>query len=318
MSISRREYIKTCFAFLTMLPAKHLFAGEKKQSISSGEGNFHYIYSNPKLRERFLSFYKNVFHLYPEKEFHQLIETLTKRYRQDEQVYRALQTSLEDIKPFLASLRYTLPALAKQKKIMTNQTLQLLDKKRQYEGYLEIGTTGRYLSQLEDKLKINNERYLLHNTEPGYNPEDIMERGQISKIGKFVDMGDYSNEFAKVIHPGSLDLVTVYIGFHHCPLEKREAFISSVRDVMKPGGKLILRDHDASNEDMLHIAALAHDTFNAGTHQQWKINHQEVRNFYSLKFIIDYLGKQGLRYDGKVLFQEGDPTRNGLMAFTRV
>lgn len=318
MSISRREYIKLCLAFIASLPVKQLFASDQNINMPGTVGNFHYIYNNPRLRDNFFHFYRNVFHLYPEKEFHRLIETLTKKYQNDEQVYRALQASLDDIKPFLGSFRYALPALAKQKNVMTNQTLQLLDKKRHYEGYLEIGTTGRYLSQLEDELTINDERYLLHTIEAGYGPEDIVERGQLSKIGKFVDMGDYSIKFAKAIHPDSLDLVTVYIGFHHCPIEKREAFISSIRDVIKPGGKLILRDHDASNEDMLHIAALAHDTFNAGTDEHWNTNQQEVRNFYSLKFIIDYLGKLGLRYDGKVLFQEGDPTRNGLMAFTRV
>lgn len=318
MNISRREYMKACLAMAVSLSAKSLFASNQTQRLSMGEGNFHYIYSDPKLRERFFDFYKNVFHLYPENEFHGLIDKLTKKYRNDEQIYTALQASLDDIKPFLSNFRYALPALAKQKQEMTSQTLQLLDNKKHYKGYLEIGTTGRYLSQLEDELSISDERYLLHTQQAGYSPEDMIERGQFTKIGKFVDMGDYATDFTKVIQPNSLELVTVYIGFHHCPIEKREAYISAVRDVIKPGGKLILRDHDANNQDMLHIAALAHDTFNAGTLENWKTNQNEVRNFYSLKFIIDYLDKLGLRYDGKVLFQKGDPTRNGLMSFTRV
>ena len=318
MSISRREYIKFCLVSLALYPCKPLLASASKAPAQIGSGNFHYIYTSPELRDRFFHFYENVFHLYPEKELHQLIETLTKQHKTDKAVYQALQSSLDEITPFLASFRYALPALAKQKKEMTSQTLQLLDNRKRYNGYLEIGTTGRYLGQLEDRLNISDERYLLHTTEAGYEPEDMIERGQLTKIGKFVDMGNYATDFTRVIKPGSLDLVTVYIGFHHCPLEKRDGFISSVRDSIRPGGKLILRDHDAKNNDMLHIAALAHDTFNAGTNEKWQTNENEVRNFYSLKYIIDYLGKRGLRYDGKVLFQEGDPTRNGLMAFTRV
>ena len=317
MSISRRDCIKSCLALVASLSTNSLFASEQNISTKGKSGNFHYIYSNPKLKDEFFRFYQNVFHLYPEKELHALIATLTDKYQEDESIYQALQASLNEIKPFLGDFRYALPALAKQKAIMTHQTLKLLDTKRNYEGYLEIGTTGRYLSQLENKLNINEQRYLLHTTEAGYSPEDIIERGQISKIGKFVDLGDYSTSFTNVIQPASLDLVTVYIGFHHCPLVKREEFISAVRDVMKPGAKLILRDHDASNEDMLHVAALAHDTFNAGTNEHWKTNQNEVRNFYSLSYIVSYLEKLGLRYDGKVLFQQGDPTRNGLMAFTR-
>jgi hypothetical protein len=228
-----------------------------------------------------------------------------------------LQKSLADIKPILAELRYAVPALTNQQNIMTEQTLQLLGDKKRFEGYMEIGSTGRYISRLQDALDIRSERYLLHTVEAGYGPEDIVERGQLSKIGSFVDMGNYSSAFAQTVNAGSPDLITVYIGFHHCPIPKREEFISSVRDCLKPGAKLILRDHDARDETMRRITALAHDTFNAGTSQSWNTNEKELRNFYPPEFIIGYLEKLGLRYDGKVLFQDGDPTRNGLMSFTK-
>ena len=152
---------------------------------------------------------------------------------------------------------------------------------------------------------------MLHTQEAGYGPEDIVERGQLGKIGTFIDMDDYSSQFARIIPQNSLQLVTVYIGFHHCPLHKRESFISSVRDVMAPGGTLILRDHDANSEDLRRIAALAHDTFNAGTDETWQFNKAELRNFYSLQFIISCLENLGFRHRGEVLFQQGDPTRNG-------
>lgn len=320
MNISRREYIKYCLALLATYPARHVLATNSLTATATNKtvGNFQYIYSNKDLRDTFLDFYSNVFHLYPENELHQLIYNLTKKNETDHAIYKALQASLNNIKPFLSDFRYALPALAKQKKEMTRQTLQLLDTNKRYEGYMEIGTTGRYLSQLEDELDIQGEQFLLHTTAAGYGPLDIIDRGQLTKIGQFVDMGQYSTAFTKVIEKNSLDLVTVYIGFHHCPMEKREKFISAVRDRLKPGGKLILRDHDARNEDLWRIAALAHDTFNAGTKETWSTNHKEVRNFYSFDYITGYLNKLGLRYDGNVLYQKGDPTRNGLMAFTKV
>ena len=322
MNISRREYIKYCLAMMASVSTHSVFAASVMKEFSDykidrSTGNFRYIYSNQKLRDQFLDFYTNVFHLYPEKELHNLVYQLTLKLKSDDAIYKELQASLSEIKPFLADFRYSLPALAKQKKEMTRQTLQLLDRKKRYEGYMEIGTTGRYLGQLEDMLTIGDERYLLHTVEAGYSPLDIIDRGQLTKIAQYVDMGQYSSAFSKTIKKNSLELVTVYIGFHHCPLTKREEFISAVRDVIKPGGTLILRDHDARNEDNWRIAALAHDTFNAGTSASLESNHNEVRNFYSLKYIITYLGKLGLRYEGKVLFQKGDPTRNGLMAFTR-
>ena len=131
-------------------------------------------------------------------------------------------------------------------------------------------------------------------------------------------MGNYSTQFADVIPHNSLDLVTVYIGFHHCPLNYRERFVSAVRDVIRPGGKLVLRDHDVRDERSWRIAALAHDTFNAGTSETWEFNQNELRNFYSLRFIIDYVENLGFKHGGQLYFQRGDPTRNGLTAFTKI
>ena len=313
--INKREFLQGLVALLTVSATRSSIAG----AVSNGDvGNFEYVYSNPELRQNFLEFLTNVFHLYPEQEFHDALVRLSKLGTSDREVYAALQQSLEEIQPFLGALRYAIPALSKQKAIMTEQTLKLLDPKARYQGHLEIGSTGRYIGALEDELDIRGDVFLLHTHEAGYGAEDIVERGQLGKIGEFIDLNDYSPQLANTIPQGSLDLVTVYIGFHHCPLSKRKAFISAVRDVIRPGGTLILRDHDAHNEDLRRTAALAHDTFNAGTDETWRFNDSELRNFYSLQFIIDYLEELGFRHRGKTLFQPGDPTRNGLTAFTRV
>lgn len=315
--MNRRDCIAALGALLTIPVNRRVFADEIV--IPDAEiGNFRYIYKNPELRREFLDFLTNVFHLYPEQEFHEVLTRLVQPDVTDQQVYEALQVELAGIQPFLAPLRYAIPALIKQKAIMADQTMMLLDPGARYDGHLEIGSTGRYISILENRLDITGDVFLLHTQEGGYGPEDIVERGQIAKIGTHIDMGNYSSNFAKLIPSNSLDLVTVFIGFHHCPIEKREEFISSVRSVIKPGGKLILRDHDAHNEDMWRIAALAHDTFNAGIDENWQFNSDELRNFYSLRYITDYLENIGFKHDGQIYFQRGDPTRNGLMGFTKV
>ncbi len=313
--INKREFLQGLVALLTVAATRGGVAG----TVSGGDvGNFEYVYSNPELRRDFLDFLTNVFHLYPEQKFHNVLVRLSKPGTSDREVYAALKKELDEIQPFLGALRYAIPALSKQKAIMTEQTLKLLDPEARYEGHLEIGSTGRYIGALEDTLDIRGDVFLLHTHEAGYGPEDIVERGQLGKIGEYIDLNDYSPRLASNIPQSSLDLVTVYIGFHHCPTSKRRTFISSVRDVIRPGGTLILRDHDAHNEDLRRTAALAHDTFNAGTDETWRFNASELRNFYSLQFIIDYLEDLGFRHRGKVLFQPGDPTRNGLTAFTRV
>lgn len=285
---------------------------------SGNVGNFRYIYSDPGLKRAFLDFLTNVFHLYPEHELHETIARLAMSRESDRQVYEALQAELGDLSPFLGAFRYAVPALNKQKKIMADQTLRLLDPDATYDGHLEIGSTGRYIGILEDRLDITGDVFLLHTREAGYGPEDILDRGQLGKIGTHIDMGNYSTRFADVIPHDSLDMVTAFIGFHHCPLEKRRAFISAVRDVLRPGGLLILRDHDCHNEDAWRVAALAHDTFNAGTEETWTFNAAELRNFYSIRFIIDLVEDSGFRNNNMLLYQPGDPTRNALTAFIKV
>ena len=281
-------------------------------------GNFRYIYSNPQLKREFLDFLTNVFHLYPEHDLHAALERLALSQESDRDVYEALQAEMGDLSPFLGAFRYAIPALVKQKKIMAAQTRMLIDPDARYDGHLEIGSTGRYIGILEDELNITGDVFLLHTREAGFGPEDIADRGQLAKIGTHIDMGNYSTRFADVIPHNSLDMVTVFIGFHHCPLETRHEFISAVRDVLRPGGVLILRDHDCHDEDAWRMAALAHDTFNAGTAETWQFNADELRNFYSIRFIIDLVEGLGMDNNNMLLYQPGDPTRNALTAFRKI
>ncbi len=316
-AMNRRECIAGMGAFIAAALSPGALASMAKAQPDA-VGNFRYIYSNPQLKREFLGFLTNVFHLYPEHELHVTLARLVSTRDTDREVYEALQAELDDLSPFLGAFRYAIPALIKQKQIMADQTLMLIDREATYDGHLEIGSTGRYIGILEDKLDITGDVFLLHTREAGYGPEDIVDRGQIAKIGTHIDMGNYSTEFAKIIPRNSLDMVTVFIGFHHCPLETRQQFISAVRDVIRPGGVLILRDHDCYNEDAWRMAALAHDTFNAGTEESWQFNTDELRNFYSIRFIIDLVEKTGFRNNNMLLFQPGDPTRNGLTAFRKI
>ncbi|CAA0079110.1 Uncharacterised protein [Zhongshania aliphaticivorans] len=281
-------------------------------------GNFSYIYHRDELREQFYHFLVNVFHLYPEQELHKLIQSVATSYSADKAIYQQLQQNLGNIKPFLSELTFALPALAKQKETMREQTCSLLDTNRRYEGYLEIGSTGRYLDTLEESLDIVGERFFIAEQLPSYSLADMLDRGQIIEAGHSIPLADYSPALASTIPKQSLDLVTVYIGLHHCPPSLREQFIGSIRDAMKPGAYLVVRDHDAHNEDMQAMVGLAHDVFNMGTNESWDYNNKELRHFYSLAFLDDWLSRSGFKSNGEKLYQHGDPTRNALMLYQKV
>ena len=74
--------------------------------------------------------------------------------KDDESIYLEVQSKLDDITPTLSSFRYVLPSLTKQKDEMARQTLVLLGENSTFDGYLEIGSSGRYLDYLEEKVNI--------------------------------------------------------------------------------------------------------------------------------------------------------------------
>jgi len=312
--MNRRIFIK---ATLLLVASTQVLSNGIVNLFESTKSNFKFIYQNSKLKAQFYKFLQNVFHLYPEVEFHQLISNTTEQEAGDKEIYLKAQAKVGDISPWNSIFKYQLPALTKQKDEMAIQTLALLGMGSTYDGYLEIGSSGRYLDYLEEKIHINGERYYADGKAPGYAITEMVDRGQISIGASYIPMADYNTKYSDVIPNNSLDLVTVYIGFHHCPIHLRTQFICSISDTMRKGAKLILRDHDCHSEDQMTIVALAHDVFNMGTKETWEYNKAEVRNFYSLDFIIDFVENLGFTFSEKTVFQDGDPTKNALMMFTK-
>jgi SAM-dependent methyltransferase len=315
MKRSRRDVLRGLGLGLALglAPAQVLLA---KERVSS-PGNFSFIYNEAATREKFKKFLVNVFHLFPEDDLHELIFQAVKQGLDDEAAYNQVQARLGDIKPFLGDLRYSLPTLAKQKRVLADQTVALIDADRRYEGYLEIGSNGRFLDALEERLDIEGPCFSVADRAPTSSAIDIMDRGQLRKAGEFIDMNGYRPALSRQVPAQSLDLVTVYIGFHHCPVTLREEFLSQIRQVLRPGGTLIVRDHNVKDEAMWRMVALAHDVFNMGTQETWKYNDAELRNFYPLAKLERMMSAAGFKAEGKRLLQVGDPTLNTLMKFKR-
>lgn len=281
-------------------------------------GNFQFIYSSKGYRDEFYNFLVNVFHLYPEQPLHQAIAKLTDDSNSDRVIYERLQRILPDIKPLLADLTYAVPALLQQKEILGEQSLKLLDPNRRYDGYLEFGSGGRYLDDLEERLDLVGERFMVAERKPNYSITDQIDRGQVCIAGSYIPLGNYQTDLGATIAPSSIDLVTVFIGFHHCPIDLRGDFLASIRTVMRPGAYLVVRDHHAHDKKMVRMVALAHDVFNMGTRESWGYNDDELRNFYDLGFLHRLLISAGFAGGETKLYQSGDPTLNALMVYRKV
>jgi FAD/FMN-containing dehydrogenase len=295
--------------------APTLHEGDVQVELPDSE--FHRVYADVNQRDNFYRFLQNIFHLYPEDRFHALIRQACRNHGDDSSIYRQVQQMLPQIKTFLSEFTYALPALKKQKKEMLRQTLELLGDKRSISGYIEIGSTGRYISALKGPIRFRGEVVLINDVAPTNSPADIMERGGLSQIGRWLPLDMYAPISAEEVRDHSVDLVTCYIGLHHIDPPDLQPFLASIHRVLRPGGLFIVRDHDVTNQEMDDFVSLAHTVFNLGLGASWETNFAEPRFFASIDDWVARLAAAGFKDNGARLLQENDPTRNVLMAFTK-
>jgi len=283
----------------------------------AGDSEFLTVYGDIVSRDDFYRFLQTIYHLYPEHRFHQLIIEACSRFDGDREIYEELARRLPEIRPPAADLTYALPALVRQKREMLRQTTEILPRGTRIDGYLEIGSTGRYVKGLRKALDISGPVFLTQDRPPDFSPPEIMERGGLRYAGRFFPLDDYAPIPPSVVADGSLDLVTYFIGLHHCPRERLGAYVASVHRVLRPGGHFVLRDHDAGTEERRRFCALVHTVFNAGLGVPWETDREELRLFEGIDFWVDAVSRQGFRDTGRRLLQDHDPSLNTLLCFAR-
>ncbi|MFT4624172.1 MAG: SAM-dependent methyltransferase [Myxococcota bacterium] len=283
-----------------------------RAALASPESTFHAIYDHVVLRDQFFGFLQHVFHLYPEDRLHYLIREATAAHAGDEAIYREVVAGIPEIKPLLSELTYAIPALQVQKTVLASQTVRLVGD-GEVDGYVEVGTTGRYVRQLSERVSLRGPLWVVNDRPPAATPVDWIERGQLAEIGTFVPLGGYDP--LTPIPDASVDLVTVMIGLHHCPDDALEAFVADLRRVLRPAGHLVIREHDAEGADLQAVVTLAHDVFNAGTGVDWPGNQAELRHFRPLTEWFEVLARGGFVQSGDLLAQPHDPTRNLLVHY---
>ncbi len=278
---------------------------------------FKTVFSNTNWSDDFYRFLQVIYRLYPEDKFHSLIASTAKEKSTDEEIYTTVQKGLPKIKPFLSELTLALPALKKQKKEMARQTLQLLGTRKEINGYLEIGSTGRYISELRKDISLSGNIYLTNDIAPSNSIADIFERGQLRRFGKFIPL-TYQPINKNHIADESIDLITCNIGLHHCPTELLDGYIKSIHRVLRKGGFFIMRDHDVRTPEMATFVSLVHTVFNLGLDVSWETDSSEFKLFKSIDEWSKIISVVGFKDDGKRILQDKDPSDNTLTCFTKL
>ena len=290
---------------------------EPEAEVPADAGSFARVFGRTRSRDGFFSFLQVVFNLFPEAQFHHMIWEETKKGGGDESVYKRVQARLGEISPRLKMLRYDLPSLWTQKKEMLKETKELLGPDfGKINGYVEVGYPGRHIKDFRKELGVSGQVWVVNETEPGYGPADVAERGGARKTFKFVE-NHYEPITPEQIPDASADLVTVFIGLHHAPPEKLDAYLASLRRILRPGGRLVIREHDVDSPEMEAMADLAHTVYDAGIGMPWEQHAKDTRNFFSRKSLGALVEKAGFHDTGKSILQANDPSKNTLMEFVR-
>ncbi|WP_047258386.1 FAD-binding protein [Chromobacterium subtsugae] len=279
---------------------------------------FHQVFDDVGLSDAFYRFLQTVFRIAPEDRLHQLIREACRHCGDEESVYRYLQQRFAGIRPALADLRYAVPSLLRQKREMTRQTLALLNGRRRFDGYAEIGSKGRYYRGLAAALDIRGPRFFIDEHAQTFSPADILERGQFKRLPRHLPLNDYAPICPNAIPDASLDLLTCYVGLHHMTPDTLTAFLASAARALRPDGLFIVRDHDVCDDSMRALVSLAHTVFNAGLGESWETNQRELRYFAPVAHWSRCLRTAGFEDSGQRLLQANDPTANTLLCFVRL
>lgn len=316
----------------------HLFASATSPLTAPASAtpisNFRRVYSSQTLKNEFAKFLKTIFFTLDAGKVEVLMaQLLADPSKSDEEIYNALAASMTLLKKPLAPLRQ-IHALNVLKKGMGAQCQQLMHpfESGKFHDYMEI-YDRRYIRTLRKMAGLPLDGQTI-----SYSNSASLSLSQRIEIGfpfsnafkKHVCLNDESCKDPELEpelthHPlgpevadQSLDFVSAIGGLHHVPESRIDAFAGSIHKKLRPGGVILLRDHDIKSEDQAALVWLVHTFVNAAAGTSWQVDSQEIRNGKSLEEWSQFMKTHGfVKVSTKDLILTDDPTDNAMMAFVR-
>lgn len=271
-------------------------------------------------RKEIASFMDNVLRQLPSDKVIKLIDSINNKSSHtldDAQLYEKLCNAITPLRSHLDIIKI-INLINFQKNLLGKQIQTLLTDIPSFQNCLEIGTPGTYLSTINSK--INGEIYALLE-QPRIT--DILQAHSWNPFAGFkgysksISLNNYE-PISSEIPNNHLDLIVCTIGLHHVPPHKLDAFVTSIKRVLRPGGTFLLREHDAQSEDAKALAYAAHSIYNAIIPQESTTTEmQEIRNFKSLMYWKTLLQEYGFTISSQELLQDGDTTLNTFIKCTK-
>lgn len=268
-----------------------------------------YTDEHPENNKQLRGFLNVVFRQVDTDRFMTIYNDTVKNATSSEEVYsKLLQRSGESKGHIFKRLSRGLNALKLEKATLEESITKVMDVQATRKGYVEIGMPGRMVSSMSSLANVKGKKIVVNEE------ESLIQSGFPKPY----------NEFQKLtydplnIPKESVDVVSCFAGLHHCPEEKMDAFVESIRNSLTEGGVFLLREHDTDNPEMERLAGIVHSVFNCNTGVSLENEKAEVRNFKSVKQWIELLERHGFKLVSNPLIREGDTSKNALLKFVKV
>lgn len=261
-------------------------------------------------------FLSNVFQQVDVEAFMKMYEEIIENSENGKQIYQQLLERSHEVKGNLISkIKAPLMALKNERGTLANNIKKMFDPSTSIDGYAEIGFPGRMIKSMEKAMKLSGPKIVVNDQERA---TDFIQCGFPKSYDRFVALNDYE---PLNLEENSLGIISCFIGVHHCPKDKLDAFIRSIYKSLKPGGVFLLRDHDCHSNELTKLASLIHCLFNANTGVPEKEEKNEIRNFQSADYWVNYLANRGLACVSdrdEMYVRDGDPSKNIVIKFVKL
>lgn len=302
------------------------------------DSTFRTVFGSEPLKSEFVKFLQTIFYqLDSHKVLGQMGEILADPSKSDEQIYTELTAQIDQMRKGLPSVFYQIQALSVLQKGMGQQAQSLMKDFRGHEfhNYLEVyfrrdhktlqktanlALDGKvldisdkpYEGGLKERLEAGAllSSYPYRDSLPLNDPDCTSAELEPEKTYKPIDDSK--------IPDNDLDLIGCLGGLHHIPQDRLDPFAQSLYAKLKPGGVVLLREHNAGSKELQALVSVVHSFVNAAAGVTWDAESKKIRLFQSEDYWKKFMERHHFIYvphPAEVLTD--DPTQNGMMAFVK-
>lgn len=300
--------------------------------------------TSDQMKNEFVKFLKTIFYQLDDKKVLGLMEKLlADPLKSDEQVYKELLSQIHTTKNKFSFLS-KLWSLFVLKKGMGEQVAELTKgfHTGKFHDYMEI-YDRRYVDTIRKTAKLPFDGKVIavcDKAEVGLS--DRVQAGALFSAYPYKQHVELNDKDCKdpLLNPekthkpignevsdNSVDMIACLGGLHHIPEDRLEAFTQSLNNKLRPGGVVLIREHNVNDgtgttllhkQDLKAIASVVHTFVNVVDGVSWEVEKKEVREFKSTDEWSQWMQNHGFtRVSTKELVLKDDPTENAMMAFVK-